>query len=448
VEVIVDGDMPRGGAKVSKEELALLSKWIDEGAKYDGQNATDSIKQLAMSASATPPAAAPMMAALKIVPATGKETTSYSRDVASVVAGACLNCHGMRQPRANLSLLTFERFLRGGDSGAMIVPGKPEESLLVKKLKGTGGGQQMPQGRPPLPDEAIAKIEKWIAEGAKYDGENPREETPRLVALYTAKHATHEELSEQRQELAKRNWLLAMPGETNKPTILETDDFLLYGSVGTERLQEVADAAQEQSAKVRQRIKAPGGKPLVKGRMTLFVFRDRYDYNEFGKMVEQRDIPKSWRGHWSYSITDAYGCLMLPNDDEYGLPALLAQLMAGTHVASRGVEIPRWLSEGSARAVAADLHPRDSRIKAWNDMLPTVVRGMRRPDAIIAGGLPPEESDLASYGFVRSLKPTSSNYQKMLAALESGAPIDVAFRQSFRATPAASSAAWVRGGGR
>jgi len=38
VEVIESGDMPRAGAKVTKPELAAISKWIDEGAKFDGSD--------------------------------------------------------------------------------------------------------------------------------------------------------------------------------------------------------------------------------------------------------------------------------------------------------------------------------------------------------------------------------------------------------------------------
>lgn len=40
IEVIESGEMPKGGLKVSDEELATLKKWISEGAKYDGDNKT------------------------------------------------------------------------------------------------------------------------------------------------------------------------------------------------------------------------------------------------------------------------------------------------------------------------------------------------------------------------------------------------------------------------
>ena len=37
-EVIESGDMPRGGGKVDSAELATLTRWIDQGAKFDGRD--------------------------------------------------------------------------------------------------------------------------------------------------------------------------------------------------------------------------------------------------------------------------------------------------------------------------------------------------------------------------------------------------------------------------
>jgi mono/diheme cytochrome c family protein len=47
VEVIESGDMPRGGGRVSPEELALLVRWIDAGARFDGADPTAGIDRLA-----------------------------------------------------------------------------------------------------------------------------------------------------------------------------------------------------------------------------------------------------------------------------------------------------------------------------------------------------------------------------------------------------------------
>ena len=52
----------------------------------------------------------------------------------------------------------------------LVVPGEPESSFLVAKLRGhleTGDGEAMPLRNPPLSEDVIAAIEQWIADGAQ-----------------------------------------------------------------------------------------------------------------------------------------------------------------------------------------------------------------------------------------------------------------------------------------
>ncbi|HEV3417484.1 MAG TPA: c-type cytochrome domain-containing protein, partial [Pirellulales bacterium] len=166
VEVIESGDMPRGGGQVAKDELAMLVRWIDQGAKFDGANPTDSIAGLGspIAANMTPE---PM---LSVVAATGKESVLFSRDIAPVLAEQCMVCHGTQNnPGGQLRLETFAALLSGGTSGVCIQPGNPMASLIVRKIKGLSG-DRMPKGKPPLSAAVIAKFEKWVAEGAKFDG--------------------------------------------------------------------------------------------------------------------------------------------------------------------------------------------------------------------------------------------------------------------------------------
>ena len=442
VEVIEQGDMPRGGAKVTAQELAVLVKWIDEGANFDGGDANAPIKPLVGGAAAAP-ARMPEMPKLDVVQATGNEKSSWSRDVAAVVAASCMGCHGERQPRGQFSMATFDAFLRGGQGGPVIVPGKPAESLLVRKLKGQAG-ERMPLRQPPLADEAIKKIEAWIADGAKFDGTSPQTPTAQVAELYIAKHASHEELSKSRAALAEVNWRLAAPGEENKPTIVSTDNFLVYGKTTEAVLKDVADRAQTQLDRVAKAVKAPADKRLIKGRTTLYVFQQRYDYGEFGQMVEKRQVPGVWQGHWGYNVKDAYACVLLPSgEDEKTLDLLLAQQLASIYVASQAAGVPRWFAEGSGRAIAASLDSRDKRVKAWDDAVRTVMAGAPKADAFMTGGLPPEESDIAAYGFIKDIKPTSRNFEKLLDALRSGQPLDKAWAEVFRTTPQQSAQAWA-----
>ena len=70
VEVILSGDMPRGGGKVSPEDVGVLMKWIDAGAPFDGPDPTAPIDGLARQATAPPPAVGPTkpIVAVKLKP--------------------------------------------------------------------------------------------------------------------------------------------------------------------------------------------------------------------------------------------------------------------------------------------------------------------------------------------------------------------------------------------
>jgi hypothetical protein len=69
---------------------------------------------------------------------------------------------------AKLDLTTLGTLRKGGVSGAarIVVSGNPDASLLVQRIEGTVG-QQMPKNRSPLTSAKIAKVRKWISEGAQ-----------------------------------------------------------------------------------------------------------------------------------------------------------------------------------------------------------------------------------------------------------------------------------------
>jgi hypothetical protein len=102
------------------------------------------------------------------------EVPSYSRDVRPILSDNCFKCHGPDEEarEGELRLDDREAALIGGESGApAIVPGKPAESELLKRLHTTDPDEVMP---PPsmkklLTPEQIGVLEQWIAGGAKYE---------------------------------------------------------------------------------------------------------------------------------------------------------------------------------------------------------------------------------------------------------------------------------------
>ncbi|MFM8292287.1 MAG: c-type cytochrome domain-containing protein, partial [Planctomycetia bacterium] len=130
VEVILSGDMPRGGGKVAPDEVGTLMKWIDGGAAYDGKDPAIPLDQLLRAATAPPPPPPPA-APVALKPG----EVSFAIDVAPVLLKECAGCHGQREPEANLRMTSLESLLRGGRSGPPMQPGKGAASLLVRKLR-------------------------------------------------------------------------------------------------------------------------------------------------------------------------------------------------------------------------------------------------------------------------------------------------------------------------
>ncbi len=106
----------------------------------------------------------------------------FAKEIEPIFAEHCIDCHGEDKPKGQFRIDRLASLLRGGDSGeAAVVPGRPEDSFLVKAIRHTEPDYEMPPKGGPLDDSRIVLIEKWIAEGAKVpDSYGPAEETTEL----------------------------------------------------------------------------------------------------------------------------------------------------------------------------------------------------------------------------------------------------------------------------
>jgi hypothetical protein len=93
-----------------------------------------------------------------------------------VLESNCGTCHGEAR-MGGLDLRTREAMLKGGKRGPAIVPGKPDESLLVKAVL-RQGELQMPPGKTPLPPPAVALLKQWVADGAAWEAGTGRRTEP------------------------------------------------------------------------------------------------------------------------------------------------------------------------------------------------------------------------------------------------------------------------------
>ena len=88
----------------------------------------------------------------------------FEKKVRPLLVDHCLECHGAdnNKIRGGLRLTSRAEILEGGDSGAAVVPGHPDQSLLVESIE-YELYEMPPTGK--LSDEQIAVFKKWIKMG-------------------------------------------------------------------------------------------------------------------------------------------------------------------------------------------------------------------------------------------------------------------------------------------
>lgn len=118
-------------------------------------------------------ASAGTIAALLMVDARAAEPTKAQIDffeskVRPVLADNCYKCHSAKAEKVKAGLLLDSRegVLKGGDSGPAIVPGNPDQSLLIKAIRYSDPDLQMPPKGDKLSDQQVSDLVSWVKMGA------------------------------------------------------------------------------------------------------------------------------------------------------------------------------------------------------------------------------------------------------------------------------------------
>jgi hypothetical protein len=95
---------------------------------------------------------------------------TFEREVRPILKTHCFMCHGEEEEKSGELDLRLVRLMQaGGESGAAIVAGKPEESLLWKRIE----AEEMPPGPKKLSAKERELIANWIRDGAKTARDEP-----------------------------------------------------------------------------------------------------------------------------------------------------------------------------------------------------------------------------------------------------------------------------------
>jgi hypothetical protein len=426
--------MPRGGGRVTAQDVATLIAWIDAGAPCDAPNPAIPLEAVARGGGAAPRPAMPVAKAAAIKPG----DVSFATDVAPLLQEHCLRCHGGDETEADLGMATLAALVKGGRTGVAVVAGEADQSLLVKKLRGANiEGQRMPLGRPPLPDADVARIATWIDQGARLDMLTAATPLDAIVAAGQAKTLTDAGLAHVRFRAGEKLWRRAIPDEV--PGVAERAGVCVIGTLPPERLSAVADLAHGISGEIRGTVGVAG--PLLKGGIVVYAVERAIDYSAIWQNVANAERPRGLNGHAGVAGDVVYAALLVPaNQADEDLRAGLADGL--TTAAFAGRAAPAWFCQGAGRVVAGRLAPKATVVQQWRRDVAAALPRLGSTADMLAGHADPAATALAAGGLLATLA-GGDKLGRMAAALDDGAAFDEAFLRIFRASPAQAFDKWA-----
>jgi len=181
--------MPKGeDDPLPAEDVANLKAWIAQGAFRPVAVSTISTSTAPASRDTGSRATVKVMKVAYPRPATREQLAFFEKSVRPILVNNCYNCHSDAFKEAGgLRVDVGIAIFNGGNSGPVIIPGHPEKSVLIERVKASDEKKRMPQERNEgLPAEDIAVLERWIRDGAAWPDETEKlPQTPaRIAASY------------------------------------------------------------------------------------------------------------------------------------------------------------------------------------------------------------------------------------------------------------------------
>ncbi len=210
----------------------------------------------------------------------------FESKIRPVLTQRCYSCHSSqaKEVKGELLLDTRDALRKGGESGAAVVPGNVEESLLIQAIKHET--YEMPPGDK-LPDNVIADFEEWVRLGAP---------DPRVGKPANAKKVS---LSESRSF-----WSFRKPVSSTVPAVRDsawpkTDiDRFILAKLEVKQLHPVSDADRE--TLVRRMYFDLIGIPPTPEQIDAFIKDGSSDaYGQLiDRLLKSPQFGERWGRHW------------------------------------------------------------------------------------------------------------------------------------------------------
>ncbi len=220
---------------------------------------------------------------------TAEQVEFFENKVRPVLSDRCYSCHSQwaKKLKGGLTLDSRDAVLKGGDSGAAVVPGKPATSLLLKAVK-YDGLEMPPTGK--LPADEVATLTKWIEMGTPWPAT-----TVKPVVKAEASVLTPERL---------KHWAFQPLKATDPPAPTEADrkrnpiDRFVLAALRAKGLK--PSPATDRRTLIRRATLDLLGLPPTPDEVEAFAADDAADAYEklIDKLLARPHYGEQWGRHW------------------------------------------------------------------------------------------------------------------------------------------------------
>jgi len=103
------------------------------------------------------------------LPEPAARAVDFHKDILAILSNSCAKCHAGGKQKGGFSIDTRESLIKGGESGAAVVPGKSAESRLIALVGGLEPDAIMPAQGPRLSAEQVGLLRAWIDQGLPWE---------------------------------------------------------------------------------------------------------------------------------------------------------------------------------------------------------------------------------------------------------------------------------------
>ncbi len=380
-----------------------------------------------------------------IAKATGNEKVSFVKDIAPTFVNICTRCHGENNLRAEFSLVTFELLMKGGQSGRVLIAGDVKGSRLFRLV---GGLElpRMPQGPARITRKFYNDLQTWINEGLKYDGGDPKKRLRDIVPTEEEMKAERiaefspKEFSQFREDQTAEQWQRVLRNEPAR--LVRGKEFFVYGNVSVERLQKISEWSEDHAKLLRSMFNV-NSDLIWKGRLTVFVYKDRFGYTEFNHVIHYRDTPMEVTGHSvvTPSIEDAYVVLQDVGDKvdaaSPGLRINVIDHLTGAFLKRSDHPMPEWIARGTGLALAAQNFSGNMYVQGLRGVAIEALRGLEKPEDVFTNGqFSPTQIGPVGYSLVDFILKTGGapKFVRFIGSLQSGSNVAAAVKTAYPRT--------------